>query len=182
MTFNRASNRFPTSRFSNNVTNPVSQLIAARHKQISDRATQKIQGYVDTLTGGSWLGTYEDSLYDSPTYGGLWDYRMPPNDITINFTSRGKGDSTFVAERVIKYNNTDYPETFIGSVTPDGRVVMNSMTDTDILMGTIDSRSETLSLVFFDDGNDGTSLGSRTAVGTFVFNDVSKLYKDLPLW
>jgi hypothetical protein len=160
----------------------VTQKIAKRQKKINKLASAKISSYVDVLTGGTWQGSYEDSLYDTPSRGGLWDYRMPPEDISFKFTRRGKDDSTFIGDRVIKYNDQDYPETFIGSVAPDGRVIMNSMTDSDILIGNIDTKSGTLSLLFVDDGNSENSLGSQTAVGTFVFNDVSRFYTSLPRW
>ena len=156
--------------------------IAARQNKINKLASAKISSYVDILTGGTWQGSYEDSLYDAPSQGGLWDFRMPPEDISFKFTRRGKTDSTFIGDRIIKYNNQDYPETFIGSVGPDGKVIMNSMTDSDILMGQIDAKSGTLSLLFVDDGNSNSSLGSQTAVGTFIFNDVSKFYSVLPNW
>ena len=156
--------------------------IAARQQQIATLAKTKIQSYLDILTGGNWKGTYEDSVYDAPSHGGLWDYGMPAEDISIKFSRRGVNDATFVADRVIKYNNQDYPEQFVGSVSPDGRVVMNSLKDTDILMGQIDAKSGTLSLLFFDDGSSASSLGSQTAVGTTVFNDISRLYPALPIW
>jgi hypothetical protein len=156
--------------------------ISARQKTIKQLVAAKIRSNVDFLTGATWQGIYEDSLYDAPSKGGLWDYHMPAEDISFKFTRRGKSDATFIADRLIKYNDQDYPERFIGSVGPDGRVVMNSLTDTDVLMGQVDSISGTLSLLFVDDGNTDSSFGSQTAVGTFVFYDVSKSYSSLPTW
>ena len=107
---------------------------------------------------------------------------MTAENISLKFTRRGENDASFVVDRVIKYDNKDYPEQFIGSVGPDGRVIMNSMTDSDILIGQIDARSGTLSLLFVDDGNSNSSLDSQTAVGSFVFSDISKEYAFLPPW
>jgi hypothetical protein len=146
--------------------------VSRRHKRIASSVSNNIKKNVDILTGGSWIGVYEDSLYDVPAKGGLWDYRMPPEDISISFKSRGKGDSAFTADRVIFYDGKDHPETFIGSVSPEGRVILNSMTDTDFLIGEINRKAGTLSLLFYDDGNSDSSFGSQTAVGTYVFAKV----------
>lgn len=59
---------------------------------------------------------------------------------------------------------------------------MNSIKDSDILSGQIDRKSGTLSLLFVDDGLAVSSLGSQTAVGSVVFNDISKPYASLPSW
>lgn len=144
-----------------------------RQKRIARTAAKGIKKYTDILTGSTWIGAYEDSVYDAPSKGGLWDYRMPPEDISITFTSRGKGDSTFTADRIIIYENTSYTEKFIGSVSPEGRVVMNSLTDTDFLIGEINAKAGTLSLLFMDDGSSDSSFGSQTAVGTYVFSTIS---------
>lgn len=150
--------------------------LSRQQKRMAQRTANNIKKYVDILTGGTWVGAYEDSLYDAPSLGGLWDYRMPPQDISIQFKARKKGDSTFTADRIIVYEGKSYPEQFIGSVSPEGRVVMNSLTDSDILIGEINATAGTLSLLFFDDGNSGSSLGSQTAVGTYVFSDISRPY------
>jgi len=97
---------------------------------------------------------------------------MPPEDISISFKSRGKGDSAFTADRVITYEGKDYPESFIGSVSPEGRIILNSLTDTDMLIGEINRKAGTLSLLFYDDGISDSSFGSQTAVGTVVFAKV----------
>ncbi len=141
-------------------------------KRIAKTVSNEIKKNVDILTGGTWVGVYEDSLYDAPAKGGLWDFRMPPEDISISFKPRGKGDSAFTADRVITYEGKDYPETFIGSVSPEGRVILNSRTDSDFLIGEINRKDQTLSLLFYDDGNSESSFGSQTAVGTVVFAKV----------
>lgn len=143
--------------------------ISPRQRRIARAISSEIKKNVDILTGGTWVGVYEDSLYDAPAKGGLWDFRMPPEGISISFKSRGKGDSSFTADRVITYEGKDYPESFIGSVSPEGRVILNSLTDTDLLIGEIDRKSRTLSLLFYDDGISDSSFGSQTAVGTVVF-------------
>ncbi len=154
--------------------------IAARQKEVYTLASSSIKSYVDLLTGSTWKGAYEDSLYNTPD--GPKDYGIPADTISFNFARRGKLDSTFTADRIIKYNGKDYPESFIGSVAPNGRVVMNSLTDTDILIGRINAKSGTMSLLFFDDGAATSSLGSQTAVGTYVFINTSNAFSGLPSW
>ena len=144
-------------------------------RRIARASASDIKKNVDFLTGGTWVGAYEDSLYNVPSKGGLVDYNIPAGDIVIKFSPRTDGDSTFTADRVITYEGENYPETFIGSVTPGGRVVMNSLSDTDILIGEINARAGTLSLLFVDDGNSEDSLASQTAVGTYVFANVSQI-------
>ncbi len=50
---------------------------------------------------------------------------------------------------------------------------MNSLTDTDIVIGEINRKAGTLSFLFFDNGDFDSSLGSQTAVGTYVFGSLS---------
>ena len=122
--------------------------IAARQKEVYELASSSIKSYVDLLTGSTWKGAYVDSLYSTPD--GLLDYYgIPGSTISLNFAPRGKRDSLFTADRVIKYDGKVYPESFIGSVDPSGRVVMNSLTDTDVLVGQINRKSGTMSLLFF---------------------------------
>lgn len=83
--------------------------ISARQQQISQLANSRIQQHLDMLTKGTWTASYESSVYDVSSKGGLWDYNFPPRDISITFTRRGSSDSTFVADRIIKYQNQDYP-------------------------------------------------------------------------
>lgn len=154
--------------------------IAARQKEVYKLASSSIKSYVDLLTGSTWKGAYEDSLYNTPD--GLKDYGIPASTISFNFAPRGKRDSVFTADRIIKYNGKDYPESFIGSVDPSGRVVMNSLTDTDILVGQINPKAGTMSLLFFDDGAAASSLASQTAVGTYVFVNTSNSFSGLPSW
>lgn len=146
--------------------------ISSRQQRIARAVSGEIKKNVDFLTGETWVGVYEDSLYDVPAKGGLWDYHMPAKDISISFKSRGKGDSAFTADRVITYEGKDYSERFIGSVSPEGRVILNSRTDTDLLIGEINRKAGTLSLLFYDDGLSDSSFGSQTAVGTVVFAKV----------
>jgi hypothetical protein len=146
--------------------------VSRRLRRSARAATSDIKKNLDILTGSSWVGVYEDSLYEVPGEGPV-DYRIPAEDILITFSPRGKGDSTFVADRVIVYEGQSYMETFYGSVTPEGRVVMNSVSDTDILIGEINPKAGTLSFLFFDNGDFGSSLGSQTAVGTYVFGSLS---------
>lgn len=143
-----------------------------RQKCLARAVSNEIKKNVDILTGGTWVGLYEDSLYDAPTKGGLWDYQMTPGDITISFKPRAKGDASFTADRVINCDGKDYAETFIGSVTPEGRIILNSITDSDFLIGEINRKDRTLSLLFYDEGNSDSSFGSQTAVGTVVFAKV----------
>lgn len=141
-------------------------------KRTARAAAQGIKQNIDLLTGGQWVGAYEDSLYNAPSKGGLFDYEMKPEDIVISFTRRKKGDATFTADRVITYGGERYPETFIGSVSPEGRIVLTSLTDTDILIGDINPSSATLTLLFVDNGTSESSLGSQTAVGMYVFTNI----------
>ena len=143
-----------------------------RLRRIARAAASDIKKNLDILTGSSWVGVYEDSLYETPGEGPV-DYRIPPEDILITFKSRGKGDSTFIADRLIVYEGQNYPETFYGSVSPEGRILMNSLTDTDIVIGEINRKAGTLSFLFFDNGDFDSSLGSQTAVGTYVFGSLS---------
>jgi hypothetical protein len=159
----------------------LDRLVSARQRQIRELADQNIKSHIDQLTGGVWKGTYEDSLYDDPELG-LHDYGMDAEKIDLEFTRRGKENSTFIVDRIINYDGKAYPERFIGSVAPSGKIVANSLADTDILLGKLHSKSGTLSLLFFDDGGASSSLDSQTAVGTFIFNDISKLYRSLPPW
>lgn len=143
-------------------------------KRTARAAVQGIKQNIDYLTGKQWVGAYEDSLYNAPSKGGLYDYKMKPEDIVISFAQRKRADSTFTADRVITYDGASYSETFIGSVTPEGRIVMTSLTDTDILIGDITPSSGMLTLLFVDNGASDSSFGSQTAVGTYVFtNNVS---------
>jgi hypothetical protein len=143
-----------------------------RQKRIARSVSKEVKKNVDFLTGRTWVGVYEDSLYDAPTKGGLWDYEMPPEDISISFRPRANGDSTFTADRVITYDGKDYTETFIGSVSPEGRVILNSMNDSDMLIGEFNRKDKILSLLFYDEGDSDSSFGSQTAVGTVLFTKV----------
>jgi hypothetical protein len=157
-----------SSNARSNQKSRLERKILARQREIREIADQKIAGFVDQLTGGVWKGTYEDSLYDDPETG-LRDYMIDADRISIKFTRTGRDDSTFVADRIINYDGQAYAEKWIGSVSPSGAIVMNSLSDTDILLGSLDRKSGTLSLLFFDDG-------------TYIFNDISKLYSSEPLW
>ena len=143
--------------------------ISQRQKQIARTVSSEVKKNVDILTGSAWVGIYEDSVYYAPVKGGIRDYHMNPGDISISFKSRGRGEATFIADRVITYDGKDYAESFIGSVSPEGRVILNSMTDTDLLVGEINRKMKTLSILFYDEGNDDSSLGSQMAVGSYVF-------------
>ena len=144
--------------------------LSSRQREVQKEARRKIDGYVDRLTGGVWRGAFEDSLYDHPDKG-IHDYSIPPGNISISFKRRD--ESTLIADRIIRYEGKRYPERFMASVLPDGRIGLTSTQDTDVLSGVIDARAGTISFLFYDVGQDVSSLGSQNAIGSMIFADVS---------
>jgi hypothetical protein len=146
--------------------------LSPRQREVQKEARRKIEGYIDVLTGGDWRGAFEDSLYVRPDKG-IFDYSIPPGNISISFKRRD--ESTLIADRIIRYEGKRYPERFIGSVLPDGRIGLTSTQDTDVLSGVINPRAGTISFLFYDVGEDLSSLGSQNAIGSMIFADVSGL-------
>ena len=137
----------------------------------------RINPYIDRLTGVEWMGEYQEGLSYIPGRG-LTNLEIDPAGISWIFKS--PGDGIIEATRIVKYNDAVNTEEFIGSVGIDGLFQMISLDDTDRISGTINLEQGTLSMFIVDQGRDrDIYIGSQTASYFGVWTDANFRFSPL---